>query len=72
MNIAELIEYILQGQEPPKLHDEDQVPDKYQNVPSTNADYFVQEEEQHLRQLSPGIPAEGPGAFLAPEAGNHR
>jgi len=45
MNIAELIEYILQGQEPPKLHDESQSPDKYQNVPSTNADYFVQEEE---------------------------
>ena len=45
MNIAELIEYILQGQEPPKLHDEDQVPDKYENVPSTNADYFVQEKE---------------------------
>lgn len=45
MNIVELLEYILHGQEPPKLHDETQVPDKYQNVPSTNADYFVQEEE---------------------------
>ena len=45
MNIVELLEYILHGQEPPWRHDEDQVPDKYENVPSTNADYFVQEEE---------------------------
>ena len=43
MNIVELLEYILHGQEPPKLHDEYQVPDKYQNVPSTNADYFIQD-----------------------------
>jgi len=45
MNIVDLLEYILHGQKPPKFHDEDQVPDKYENVPSTNADYFVQEKE---------------------------